>query len=266
MDNRKIGVFDSGVGGLTVVSEVFRYLPNEEIVYFGDTARVPYGSKSRGTVLKYSAQLMNFMLAKDVKAVIIACGTISSNCREELAAMYDVPIVDVLTPGAEACAAATINNIAGVIGTERTIKSGAFERRLKALKQEITVYSKACPLFVPLAEEGWFDNPVADLAAEIYLRELADKKIDALLIACTHYPLLLNCIKKVTGDIKIINPAEAAAQKMKTLLADKNIFRDSPIEPRHEFYISDDTDKFGFVSRHALQKEYPVIVVDIEKY
>ena len=266
MDNRGIGVFDSGVGGLTVVSEIIKRLPNEEIIYFGDTARVPYGTKSRETVLKYSVQIMNFLITQDVKAAVIACGTISSNCAGELKEMYDIPIVEVLTPGVEACVNATKNNVVGVIGTERAIKSGAFERQLKKLRPGVTVYSKACPLFVPLAEEGWFDNDITERVAELYLRELVDKGIDALLIGCTHYPLLVGCIRKVTGDIKIINPAEAAAEKTTDLLYRNNLFRNADVKPSHVFYISDNTEKFDMVSRLALRSEFPAIVIDIEDY
>jgi len=277
-NNKKIGIFDSGVGGLTVVSEVFKALPHEEIIYFGDTARVPYGSKSKETVLKYSVQIMNFLMKQDIKAAIIACGTVSSNCYEELSGMFDVPMVEMVKPGAVACLKATKNNKIGVIGTERTIKSGAYERHIKSLRPESHVYSKACPLFVPLAEEGWLDNPVSELTAGIYLQELVDAGIDSLLIGCTHYPLLLNCIQKVTGGINIINPAKAAAEQMKSLLTEKNMLREMRTadsfpycnrshnndKTQHVFYLSDDTDKFNMICEIALCKQYPVMKAVIE--
>jgi len=266
MDGRKIGVFDSGVGGLTVVKEVLKNLPHEEIIYFGDTARVPYGTKSRRTVLKYSVQIMNFLTAQDIKAAIIACGTISSNCRDELRRMYGVPMADVFTAGAEACVSATVNGSVGVIGTERTIKSGAFERRINELDPRVSVCSKACPLFVPLAEEGWFDNAATQLIADIYLREFAERGIDTLLLGCTHYPLLADCIKKVTGGVNIIDPSEAAALAMKELLTETDSLREPAEEPENIFYISDDTDKFDLISRRVLKKEFPAIKIDIEDY
>jgi len=266
MDRRKIGIFDSGVGGLTVVKEVIKRLPDEEIIYFGDTARVPYGTKSRETVLKYSAQIMNFLVSQNVKAALIACGTISSNCLDDLKKMYDMPLVDVLTPAARVCAEETKTNSVGVIATERTIKSGAFERRLKRINSNISVYSKACPLFVPLAEDGWFDNEITRGVAEIYLRELTGKNIDRLLIGCTHYPLLENSIRAAIGDIKIINPAEAAADEMKKMLAVNDMLRPQDGEPRHIFYISDDTDRFDMISRLTLGREYAAVKVNIENY
>jgi len=263
LDNRKIGIFDSGVGGLTVVNEVFKYLPGEEIIYFGDTARVPYGSKSKGTVLKYSFQIVDFLLTRDVKALIVACGTISSNCCGDLRAAYDIPMVEVVTPGAEESVRRTKNKRIGVIGTEMTVKSGAFERHIMRLDPAIDVYSKACPLFVPLAEEGWIDNEVTAKTAEIYLNGFTEKNIDTLLIGCTHYPLLINCIQGVLGGVNIVNPAEAAAKKMLSYLADNDMLRETDKKPDHIFYISDDTDKFDMVSRLALKKQYRAVKIDI---
>ena len=204
---------------------------------------------------------MDFLLTQDVKAVIVACGTISSNCYEDLTTMYDVPMVEVVTPAAEECAAS--GGVIGVIGTEMTVKSGAFERHIKARRPDAVVYSKACPLFVPLAEEGWADSDVTERVAEIYLRELIDKNIGTLLIGCTHYPLLLACIQKIVGNIKIINPAEAAARKMKQFLTENDMLRAPGRAPEHCFYISDDTDKFNMVSRLALQKDYRAKKIDI---
>ena len=262
MDNRAIGIFDSGVGGLTVVKEVFGAMPGEEIVYFGDTARVPYGSKSRETVLKFSVKMMDFLLSQDVKAVIIACHTISSNCYDDLKNMYDIPVAEVVTPGAAECAASGGERI-GVIGTELTIKSGAFERHIKAINPDAAVYSKACPLFVPLAEEGWTDGDVTERVAEIYLREFAERHIDTLLIGCTHYPLLINSIAKVLSGVRIINPAEAVARKMRAYLAENNMLRGNERPPDHRFYISDDTEKFDLVSRLALKRQYRAVKVDL---
>ena len=190
MDNRPIGIFDSGVGGLTVVKQIIKALPNEDIIYFGDTARVPYGSKTKETVTNFSAQIIRFLLSKNVKTIIIACNTVSSNSYDELIKMFDLPIIEVVTPGVEACLNATKNKIVGIIGTEATVKSGAYEKKIRQKDNNIKVYSKACPLFVPLAEEGWTDNDISRQTAEIYLRDLTEKNIDSIILGCTHYPLL----------------------------------------------------------------------------
>lgn len=267
MNNNPIGIFDSGVGGLTVVHEVQKALPNEEIIYFGDTARVPYGSKSKETITKYSKQIVHFLLSKNVKAIIIACGTVSSNSYEELTEAFDIPIIEMVTHGVNACLAVTKNNRVGVIGTEGTIRSHAYDTLLKKKCPEIEVYSKACPLFVPLAEEGWTNNSIAQLTTEIYLQELIDKKIDSLILACTHYPLLLDSIKKMVGDIEIINPAIEAADKMKFFLEANNLKRNgSEPSPAHNFYISDNTEKFNRICQLVLGDDSHAQMVDIEKY
>lgn len=266
MDNRPIGIFDSGVGGLTVVSEVMKLLPNEDIIYFGDTARVPYGSKSKETVTKFSSQIIRFLISKNVKTIIIACNTVSSNCFSELKSIFDIPIVEVVRPGAYACAKATKNNIVGVIGTEATIRSKAYEQKIKDINSNIKVYSKSCPLFVPLAEEGWTNNDVAKMTAEIYLKELIDKNIDSILLGCTHYPLLKDCIKTVIGDcINIINPAEATALNIQSFLENNNMVS-GETNHTHIFYVSDNTAKFDSICNIVLNKNYNAQIIDIEKY
>ncbi|MDR2903803.1 MAG: glutamate racemase [Clostridiales bacterium] len=261
-----IGIFDSGVGGLTVVNEVIKALPDENIIYFGDTARVPYGSKSKETVTKFSKQIVRFLLSKNVKTVIIACNTASSSSYEALADAFDVPFIEVVRPGVSLCLAQPGVKKVGVIGTERTVTSGAYERYLKQKRPDIAVFSKACPLFVPLAEEGWTDNAVADRTAEIYLRELVEKEIDALILGCTHYPLLKNCIQKAIGDCRIINPAEAAAQDIRRFLSDAGLLNLSEKPPVHAFYASDNTSKFDAVCRLVLGKPCSAEIVDIEGY
>ncbi|GHU51618.1 glutamate racemase [Clostridia bacterium] len=266
MDKRPIGIFDSGVGGLTVVSEFLKILPAEEIIYFGDTARVPYGSKSKEIVTKYSTQIMNFLTEKNVKSVVIACNTVSSNSYAELAAKFELPIIEVVSAGANECVRTTKNNRVGVIGTERTIKSGAYEKYINEINPDISVYSKACPLFVPLAEEGWVNNSVSAITAEIYLQELIDKDIDALVLGCTHYPLLLNQINKVCGSVSVINPAQATALKMKSLLDEKQLCRSGNVAPAHSFFVSDNTGKFGKICNLVLPRKYDAKLVDIEEY
>jgi len=266
MNKQAIGVFDSGVGGLTVVRELMRHMPNEEIIYFGDTARVPYGSKSKETVTKYARQIVNFLLSKDVKAVIIACNTVSSNSYHDLVAEFDIPIIEMVSHGVGMCLDVTNNNTIGVIGTEATIRSRAYEHLITQKRPKAAVYAKACPLFVPLAEEGWSGNTVAQLTAEIYLQELIDRKIDSLILGCTHYPLLLECIRRAVGGIHIVNPAEAAAAHVSRFLHANGIERDCTTAPRHTFYVSDNTHKFDRICQLVLGNVYPSETVDIEEY
>lgn len=266
MDNRPIGIFDSGVGGLTVVRQVIKALPNEEIVYFGDTARVPYGSKSKETVLKFSSQIIRFLISKNVKAIIIACNTVSSNCFDELTEIFDIPIIEVVSPGVETCIHTTSNNVVGVIGTEATIRSGAYEKKLKLCKPDIKVYSKACPLFVPIAEEGWVNNQVAFLTATEYLKELVDKNIDSIILGCTHYPLLKACIGRVVGErVKIVDPADATAMKMKKYLEEHNMLNENE-RPEYKFFVSDIANKFDSICESVLKRVYKAEKTEIEKY
>ncbi len=267
MNNSPIGIFDSGVGGLTVVKEVINALPNESIVYFGDTARVPYGSKSKETVTRFSRQMVNFLLSKGVKAIVAACNTVCSNSLDVLTKEFNIPIIDVLTPGVNSCLAATENNVVGVIGTEATIRSGAYERLLKQKRPEITVYSKACPLFVPLVEEGWTHNSVARMTTQIYLQELIDKNVDCILLGCTHYPLLYNCIKEFVGNVKIINSAASVALALADFLTKNNLLTSQKPEqkPQYSFFVSDNTLKFSKTCNIVLSESFAANKVDIEK-
>ena len=263
-NNRQaIGVFDSGVGGLTVVRELMRHMPNEEIIYFGDTARVPYGSKSKETVTKYAKQIVRFLLSKNVKAVIIACNTVSSNSYQELTETFDIPMIEMVSHGVGMCLEATANNTIGVIGTEGTIRSRAYEQMILAQRPGAEVFAKACPLFVPLAEEGWTSNTVAQLTAEIYLQELIDRKIDSLILGCTHYPLLLDCIRRAVGGIHIVNPAEAAAAYVSRFLRENDAERTCTTAPQHTFYVSDNTQKFDRICRVVLGSSYPAETMNL---
>ncbi len=263
--SKAIGIFDSGIGGLTVVREVMKELPNENIIYFGDTARVPYGSKSKDTVTKFSEQIVRFLLSKDVKAIIIACNTVSSNSYDDLRSTFDIHFAEVVTPGAEACISGLKGSRVGVIGTEATIRSGAYERKLRQFMPDITVFSKACPLFVPLAEEGWTNNTVARITAEIYLQELIDKEIEALILGCTHYPLIADCIRGAAGFIRIVNPAEAVAANMKKFLTESNLLNDGQ-GAESRFFVSDNTYKFNRMCGLMLGNIYEAEKVDIERY
>lgn len=195
-----IGVFDSGVGGLTVAREIMRNLPSEKIVYFGDTARVPYGSKSRDTVIRYSRQIIHFLKEQQVKAIVIACNTASAFALDAVQHEQDIPVLGVIGAGAKVAAEETVNKRVGVIGTVGTVGSGIHEAYLKKLDPEITVIGKACPLFVPLVEEGWLHDPVTVEVANRYLQELKDKDVDTLILGCTHYPLIRSTIREVMGE------------------------------------------------------------------
>ena len=189
-----IGVFDSGIGGLTVVKEIINNLPDENIVYFGDTARVPYGNKSKNTVLRYSRQIVNFLKTKGVKAIVVACNTASALALDDLEKEIDIPIIGVVKPGAYAAVNTTKNNRVGVIATQSTVQSRLYQEIIAKQAPQINVFAKACPLFVPLVEEGWTNDTITLEVAKRYLRELQDKDIDTLILGCTHYPLLSDLI------------------------------------------------------------------------
>lgn len=267
MDKRPIGVFDSGVGGLTVVKQVMKVMPNENIVYFGDTARLPYGSKSKEAVTKFSKQNVRFLLTKEVKAIIVACNTASSNSLEELHRTFDVPIFGVVDAGVAEALRTTQNKKIGVIGTAGTVRSGAYENMICRKDDQMKVFSRACPLFVPLAEEGWTDNEVARLAAEKYLAELMEKDIDSLVLGCTHYPLLKRCIGTVVGEnVKLVDPAKATAKQVKLFLQEKGILNMEETLGKRLFYLSDYTDMFYSICQKALKQGYTAEIIDIEQY
>ncbi|MGI6012177.1 MAG: glutamate racemase [Ruminococcus sp.] len=271
MDNQApIGVFDSGVGGLTVAREIMRNLPGERIVYFGDTARVPYGSKSRQTIIRYSRQIVRFLRTQGVKAIVVACNTASALALEDIEHEIDIPIIGVMKPGARAAAAATKNGRIGVIGTESTIRSGMYPRFIKAIDPEIAVLGKACPLFVPLVEEGWLKDSVTDEVARRYLNELTRENIDVLILGCTHYPLLRSTVKKVVGDsVELVNPAYETAQELKRLLEGKNLLNPGMIREEfpYRFYVSDAAEKFKQFANSILPYDVRVTQqINIEEY
>lgn len=246
--NNPIGVFDSGVGGLTVAREIMRQLPNERIVYFGDTARVPYGSKSKETVTRFSRQIVHFLEKQDVKAIVVACNTASAYALEELEKEVDIPMIGVVKPGTRAALAATVNKKIGVIGTEATINSGIYTRYIQGIDSGVKIIGKACPLFVPLVEEGLWEDPVTDEIARRYLSELVDSGIDTLILGCTHYPMIRSTVGKIVGEqVTLVNPAYETARELKALLADKGL--ESEHRPElgtelYRFYVSDAADKF----------------------
>lgn len=268
MDYRPIGIFDSGVGGLTVVKEVMNSLEEESIVYFGDTARVPYGSKSKKTVTKFSAQIIRFLLTRDVKAIIIACNTVSSNSIEELRNMFpDIPIVEVVGPGVHMALRTTRTGRVGVVGTQATIASSKYPELLLEHNKSLEVYGKACPLFVPLVEDGWADHEVAYEVSKEYIKPLLDKNIDSLILGCTHYPMLTNTIKKVVGDkVELINPAEEAARLMGDILVQNDMTSSGKV-PSYKFYVSDSEERFKEMAQIFLNKPIEhIATVPIEEY
>ena len=269
--NAPVGVFDSGVGGMTVAREIMRQIPDERIVYFGDTARVPYGSKSKETVLRYSRQIMAFLKTQNVKAVVVACNTATVYALEEISKETDVPVVGVVEPGARVAAAATRNKKIGVIGTEGTVKSGLYTSYLKQLDPSVEVIGKPCPLFVPLVEEGLWHDSVTDEIAARYLKELKDKKIDTLIMGCTHYPLIRSTIKRTMGEgVILVNPAYETAVQLRRVLEWEELLREEHSDNRasqYEFYVSDSPEKFQKFANSVLSFEInPAHQINIEEY
>ncbi len=271
LHNRPIGMFDSGVGGLTVAREIIRQLPNERIVYFGDTARVPYGNKSRETIIKFSRQIVRFLQTQQVKAIVVACNTASAYALDELEKETDIPIIGVMKPGARAAIEATKNGKIGVIATEATIRSGIYNRYIEQNNKNIRVLGKACPLFVPLVEEGLWEDPVTDEIARRYLTELIDVGIDTLILGCTHYPMIRSTVGKVMGDgVTLVNPAYETAKELKELLKEKNL--ESEHRPElgtelYRFFVSDAADKFQKLANSILT--YGILstkLINIEQY
>lgn len=240
-----IGVFDSGIGGLTVARELMRQLPNESIIYFGDSARVPYGPKSPDTVLRYSREITTFLEREGVKAVVVACNTATAHALPTLREEYTLPIVGVIEPGSRAAGRATRTGRIGVIGTHGTINSRAYERAISAVAPDSLITALACPLFVPLVEEGWLETEATDLIAREYLAPMVEARIDTLVLGCTHYPLLKRAIGTVVGrDVRLIDSAEETAAETATTLRNEGISQTVPTRPRHRFVASDAPDQF----------------------
>lgn len=269
--NAPIGVFDSGVGGLTVVREIMRQIPNEKIVYFGDTARVPYGSKSKETVTRYARQIVRFLQTQDVKAIVVACNTASAYALDEIEKEADIPMIGVVKPGTKAAAEATSNGKIGVIGTEGTIGSGIYSRYIKEINHDVSVIGKACPLFVPLVEEGLWQDPVTDEIAKRYLTELIDIGIDTLILGCTHYPLIRSTVGRIMGEgVQLVNPAYETARELKELLEAEHILNDEEAklgDNRYRFFVSDAAEKFKHFANSIIK--YGILsakVIQIEEY
>jgi len=268
--NAPIGIFDSGVGGLTVAREIMRNLPNEDLVYFGDTARVPYGSKSKNTILKYSRQIIRFLQTQHVKAIVVACNTASAYALEDIKKEIDLPIIGVIKPGARVACQTTRNGKIGVIATEATIRSGIYKQFINGQNPDYQVLGKACPLFVPLVEEGWQKDPVTITVAARYLEELIKQEIDTLILGCTHYPLLRSTIQNIVGEeITLVNPAYETALELKSLLNKYNLNNQNRATEHQQqrFYVSDLAENFQKVANSILPSEVDMTnQINIEEY
>lgn len=255
MDRRPVGVFDSGVGGLTVFKELEAGLPHESLVYLGDTARVPYGVRSASTVVRYSIEAAHFFRSHDVKMIVVACNTASSVALDDLSREGGVPVLGVIEPGARQAVEQTRSGKIGVIGTRATVGSAAYTRAIHALSPDVEVISVACPLFVPLAEEGWTDNQVALETARLYLEPMRTAGVDTLVLGCTHYPLLKEVIGSVMGDgVYLVDSAQVVSLEAHHLLATsrKLLASRKDAVPGHQFYVTDAPDSFHTVARRFL--------------
>ncbi len=254
MNDAPIGVFDSGIGGLTVVAAIMQALPQERVVYVGDTARVPYGPKSPETVVRYSRQIAGWLLEQNVKAIVIACNTATAHALETLQRECPVPVIGVVQPGARAAVRATRNGHIGVIGTSGTINSGAYHRAIAALSPDADVAGAACPLFVPLVEEGWVDHGATRLIAETYLQPMRDAHIDTLVLGCTHYPLLTPIIADVVGgDVVLVDSAAETANALRDVLHERNIAASADaVRSPHRFVATDAPDAFRRVGQRFI--------------
>ncbi|HXZ87489.1 MAG TPA: glutamate racemase [Candidatus Binataceae bacterium] len=250
--NRSIGVFDSGIGGLTVLKALIGSLPGEDFIYLGDTARLPYGTKSNEVIIRYSRENTEFLLAKGIKMLVVACNTSSAVALSEIARDTVVPVIGVIEPGAQAAVRASRSGKIGVIGTEATIASGAYTRAIQRLRPRAEIYTRACPLLVPLVEEGWTDNEIAERTVAYYLESLKASGIDTLLLGCTHYPLLRGVFSRVLGaGVKIVDSAGATAAMVRERLAALRLARMSA-HSAQSFFVTETPERFVRVGRRFL--------------
>ncbi len=248
-----IGVFDSGIGGLTVVKALIEEMPTESIIYFGDTARVPYGTKSKSTIVKFSLENVEFLLRYGVKCIVIACNTSSSWALPTLRKYFKVPIVGVIRPGALAAVRATTHKRVGVIGTSATINSRAYEAAIQRIDPMIKVFSQSCPLFVPLVEEGWLNGSICREVAQKYLEPLKRQRIDTLILGCTHYPLLTHTIQQVMGPgVTLVDSAQQTVTEVRSVLMGTDALRDQRMHPRYRFFVTDEPVHFNRIGHRFL--------------
>ncbi len=259
MNDNPIGVFDSGIGGLTVVRELLRQLPGESVVYFGDTARLPYGSKSPETVIRFALEDASFLLSRGVKLLVAACNTASSVSMPALREFSPVQVVGVIEPGAAAAAGATVSGDVGVMGTEGTIRSGAYQAALRSRTEVRSVAAVPCPLLVPLVEEGWTDHPVTETIVSEYLTPLSSAGIDTLVLGCTHYPLLKPVIARVLGPgVRLVDSAEETAAAVKAILAEDGMLSEAE-HGQCSFYVSDIPMRFQEIAQRFLGRSIPLV-------
>lgn len=255
-DNRPLGIFDSGLGGLTVVNAIKQKIPNENIVYVGDTARVPYGNKSVPLIVKFSSQITQFLLEKDAKLIVVACNTASALALPTLQNEFNIPIIGVITPGANSAAELTKNNKVGVIGTIATINSKAYQKELFKINPSINTISQACPLFVPLVEEGLLGGPIVSAIIAHYIKNLDLSRIDTLILGCTHYPLLKPAIKKYINNLMLIDSADSIAKEAYLILKNNHLINDNTKQGQQDFYVTDSPSNFANIARRFLG--YPI--------
>lgn len=260
--NSPIGIFDSGIGGLTVLKEINALLPNENLIYFGDTARVPYGAKSRETVTRFSAEIVEFLISLGVKMIVVACNTSSALALPSLTEKFDIPFIGVIKPGAELAVKTTSTGRIGVIGTHATIGSGAYEKEILRLSPQAQVFSRACPVFVSLVEEGWTEHPATRLIAKEYLNPLLEKEIDTLVLGCTHYPLLKPLIHEITGNkVNIVDSARACSAAVQKALIGKKLSSKSGDSGKIIYYVSDMPEKFEELSSRFLGRHIRNVIL-----
>ncbi len=251
--NRPVGVFDSGIGGLTVLKEIIKELPNESTIYLGDTARVPYGIRSPETVTRYSFENTKFLSTKEIKLLVVACNTASSVSLDEIKSRISIPVIGVIEPGAKAAAAATRNKKVGVIGTEATVKSNSYSKAIKAIDESIEVFGIACPLFVPLVEEGWTDGDITSMIAKKYLDGIKHKGIDTVVLGCTHYPLLKKVIAGVMGEgVRLIDSAIETSREIRKTLEVFGLNTEENGSLFRNFYVTDSPERFLKVGENFL--------------
>ncbi len=257
-DPRPIGVFDSGLGGLTTVHELFRILPEESVVYFGDTARVPYGNKSRATVTRFSLEIASFLVRQNVKCLVVACNTSSSYALGELTRRLEIPVIGVIEPAVRAAIAASPHGRIGVIGTAATVGSGAYPAAIARVAPAASVISRACPLFVPLIEEGWLDHPVTRRVAEEYLGDLRGERLDCLILGCTHYPLIAPLVQEIVGpQVRLIDSGAEAATATAAFLRKHGLLAPPGAAPEHHLFLSDERLSFERVAQSFLGRALP---------
>ncbi|HTE17069.1 MAG TPA: glutamate racemase [Armatimonadota bacterium] len=262
MKDRPIGVFDSGIGGLTVVRELFRQLPNESVLYLGDTARVPYGPRGIETIRGFALELAEFLLQRDVKALVIACNTISATVADDIRRISPVPVFDVVNPTVEAAVDATRARVLGVIGTVTTVRSKVYDTLARGMQPDMQVFGQECPLFVPIAEEHLERHPVARLMAEEYLAGFRGTGLDVLILGCTHYPLLREVVAEVMGpDVRLIDSAQPTVAGLGQVLKEQGLLHTGP--PAHQFFVTDASYKFMQIANGILEQDVSSLVREV---